>query len=686
MSSSSLPRARWHAVALLAVLIAGAYGTSVTNEFVFDDLMFVQDDPRVQSLSQAPRLFVEPLWGYADRDSQPRLHQYYRPLQTFPLALSHAAFGAAAWPCHLLSLLLHFLNCVLVLEILRRLLGQREPAALGAALFAVHPGYSEAVFWTSDFAGLGAAACTLSIFSLHLTGMGRRWYGRLATALLFLCGLWFKESGILAPLLLMVYDLLLAPDRGWRRLRRMLGEYAVFVPPFAVYAVLRLHALGSAVPGLQSVPLTSWDLVLNAVALLPQYVATFLWPFNLSMYHDFSIVHGLGGRSVQVGCALIIAGAAVVLATVRSHPPVAFGLVWALVTASPFLLIRWPQLNVFAERYLYLPAVGFFLVLAYLFGQSNQLRQEGIRPQNSRFLKRLMLAAATVWLAVCIVTDLRRAGDWHDDVTLYSKTLKQSPHAALIRINLAVKLYERGRYDEGIAWLEPLVTTDPEWQDAWYNLGLLYLAKGTNDKALAAFEQAWRTNPQNRPALLNLGYLYDRTGRRAKAVKAYLRLVKMDPANRQGWYNLATIAFEHGQFGNARAAVQRVLAVSPQDADARALLVRLDRLADSRRVDSNAVRADTMRRCARAKRAIDGGRYAGAIRVLQMAAWLDEASPVPHQYLANVYVLTGRLEAAIDEQRATLQRAPNDELYQRNLLSLERALAAQTAPNRIDRR
>ena len=47
-----------------------------------------------------------------------------------------------------------------------------------------------------------------------------------------------------------------------------------------------------------------------------------------------------------------------------------------------------------------------------------------------------------------------------------------------------------------------------------------------------------------------------------------------------------------------------------------------------------------------------------AIISLKTAAWLDEAAPLPHQYLANVYYLQGRLRAAIRHQRAALRRAP----------------------------
>ena len=684
-------------VLVLAALITIAYGGSVRNEFVFDDAIFMQHDPRVRSLDQGLRLFVEPLWGFGDEDGRWRAHQYYRPLQTFPLALSRAAFGDAAWPSHVFNLLLHLLNSLMVLAIVVRVLRDNgsacvprlsdsslEPlnprtldssiprsldpywiAALAAALFAIHPGYSEAVLWISNIAGLGATACTLAIFLLHLSPRAPRWYTQLGTAVLFLLGLWFKESGILAPALIGLYDLLVAPDRGWRRLWRHRWRYAVFGPPFAVYSALRVYALGGALPGFETVPLTRWELILNAVALLPQYVATFVWPFRLNMYHDFNAIHDVWSRPFAGGLAILASGALLFALTLRSHPPVAFAVAWVFTAAAPHLLIRWPQLNVFAERYLYLPAVGVFLALAYV------AERVGRRPsqRSSR-----MAAIVTVALsAVFLVTDIARTRDWRDEVSLYSKTLTQSARAELIRTNLAIKFLDLGRYDDGIALLKDLLAINPDWRDAWHNLGLLYLAKGEPDEALAAFERAREQDPLKASTWLNLGYLYDRAGRREEAVEAYFRAVRVKPGDAEAWHNLAVVAFQLGQYRNARIAAEKELAIAPDDAQAHALVRQLNGLPrGSGRPESG----DASRRCQAAKQAVDEGRYADAIIALQAAAWFDEASPLPHHYLANVYYLTGRLPEAVVQQREALARAPRNELYRSNLAALERALAA----------
>jgi tetratricopeptide (TPR) repeat protein len=645
-------------LAVLA-LIAIAYGGSLRNELVFDERIFMERDPRVQTLA-VDRIFLEALWSTGEGD--PHLHQYYRPLQLLPLALSHAVFGTAAWPSHLLSLAVHFANCLLVLGLLRALLPRAAVAGALVLLFAVHPGYSEAVLWVSDIAGLGAACCTLAVVRLHLSPRRERWWAWVVSPLLLLGGLLFKESGLLAVVLVAAYDLVGAADRGPARLWRLGWRYAVFLPPLVAYAALRWHALGGALPGIDTVPLTRTEMVVNAVALLPSFVRTFLWPFDLNMYHDFDAIHAVANARFAAGAAIAALWAVAFVATVRRARIAAYGMAWAAAAAAPHLLIRWPQLNVFAERYLYLPTVGILLAGGALWCAC--VPAAGMR--------RVAAGALAGLLALFVAVDIRRTADWRDELTIYGKTLTQSARAELIRINLAVRLLELERYDAGVTLLEELQRIDPQWPEVWHNLGLLYLGKGDRARALQAFEEAARRDPFKPATQLNLGYLYDQSGRRADAVRTYLGLVRRAPGFADGWYNLAAVALESGQYDNARTGAERVLALRPGDPGAQMLLARAT-AAQTAPHRGEATAAETLARCNAARRDADAGRVDEAILSLLAAAWLDEDAPLPHHYLANLYYLQGRLSEALAAQREALRRAPDSELYKRNLEALEKA-------------
>jgi tetratricopeptide (TPR) repeat protein len=243
----------------------------------------------------------------------------------------------------------------------------------------------------------------------------------------------------------------------------------------------------------------------------------------------------------------------------------------------------------------------------------------------------------------------------------------------LIRTNLAVRYLEIGRYDDGIALLEDLQRIAPGWHETRHNLGLLYLAKGETQKAIAAFEEARERDPFKGATLLNLGYLYDQQGRREEAIETYLDLVDRDAHDSGGWYNLAVVALESRQLDNAKHAVEQALARAPGDSDARALKQRIE-AAQGQPEDGGAETAETIRRCNEAKRMLDADQPRQAALLLRAAAWLDEKSPLPHQYLANLYYLTGRLPAARNELREALQRAPQNQLYRANLEAIDKQI------------
>ncbi len=686
--------------AALCGIVWLCYGGSLENEFVFDDAIFAERDSRVQSISGAVRLFSEPLWSFADDPGTTGLHQYYRPLQQLPLVVANVGFGGDPFAAHLIDLLLHALNAILVLSLLLTLGVGPGAAALLSALFAAHPASSEVVLWVADSAGLGSAACTLGCVLLHarfrrsdvsLPGFARRGvarHGRLRPALalalavgaLSLSAAWFKESGALVPLFLLIYDAL-----SGRRERGCLSHHAASLLGVGIYLACRYHALGGLLPGAGDLALGPAELILNAIALLPSYAMTLAWPFELNMYHDFEPVVGMTDTRVAAGLALAIGAVSLLLTTWRSRPVVAFGIAWTMIAVSPFLLVRWPEINVFAERYLSLPTIGVVAAIGGWLAMTKDTAQSNGRSLASRIMP---AAAALVLLAVYVTTVRARVPDWKDEVTLYTRTLEQSPRAELIRNNLALRYLALDRPRDGIAIQRELVAMSPDFARAWHNLGLLYLADGDDSAAVGAFTRAAEIEPTYGPTWLNLGYAQSRNGHRAEATIAYFRAVAAAPTDTRAWYNLAVIAFEQGQPANALRAIDQVLTAAPEDRAARALREQIQ--AGERPPAPQAASAgsagdtagnDTSNRntrglAERGRKLAEAGETGKAIAVLNAAAWLDEGSDLPHRYLANVYYLSGERERALVHQRAAVERAPDNPLNQRNLRALEKQTEA----------
>ncbi len=653
-------------LSLFAGLIALAYGASLGNEFVFDDAIFMERDPRVRSLTEARRLLVEPLWGFSDQPGQRTTHQYYRPLQQFPLVLSNVLFAGAPWPAHLISLLLHLANVWLLYRLLARLGAGDLLAFALVSLFAVHPANSEAVLWVSDVAGLGATACTLGAVLVHASRLAW-WRAPLLVAPLGLAALWFKESGILLPLFLLTLDMLVRPSARGTARAALVADFVALGGATAIYFDLRYRALGGALPGIDALELGPAELLINAVALLPSYLRALLWPFDLNMYHDFAPARGMGDPRFVGGLLLMLAALSVTVASWRRRPRLALGLVWAGIAVAPHLLVRWPKLNVFAERYLYMAMIG--LAVAAL----ASVRYARVFPAPT--IRRIAMTAWGALIVLFVTVDRARTREWHDEVAIYTKTLTQSERAELVRNNLSLRYLTLGQPLQGIPIHERLLQIDPDFPSGWHNLGLLRLAAGDHRAAQQAFEQGRAREPRNAATLLNLGYTHDLLGEREQAVRFYFEGLAVDPDDTKLWHNLAVIASEQKQFGNARLAATRVLAIDPADTSTKGLL---DRIPDA----SASVRPDpkqTLQRCEAARKAADDERFGEAIALLQTAAWLDERAPLPHQYLANLAYQRGRHNEALVHQGQALERDPDNEMYQRNLIALQRLLAPHPA-------
>jgi tetratricopeptide (TPR) repeat protein len=637
----------------LALLVTVAYGRSLSNGFVFDDAVFMERDVRIQAPVQWRLLLTKPLWITESDKSAAAANQYYRPLQLAPLAASSQWFGGSALPCHLLNLTLHFLNSLLVYGILRRVFLGPNAALLVAALFAVHPALSESVLWVSDVAGLGATFCMLALTYVHARKHGSFVGATLASAL-YLAAMGFKETGLLAPLLLLAFDV--TARRGTDENAHSIPwvDYGFLLPALSVYLTLRHNALGTLVPADVGFDMGVSELAINALALLPKYASTYLRSFDLSLYHDFTPATGFDDPRVQTGAMLLTAAGLVFLGTVRERPMTAFGILWAAIAAAPYLLVRWPWLDVFSERHAYLPAAG----VAFACGGLVQLTAAPGRIERVSRVLIGLTASALVPLFVWI--GYGRTGEWHSETTIRREAQRGGAESASqksIRLQLE------------------MLSKNPSFPKAWQNLGELYLSAGRPRDAVSAFREANRRDPNQASTLLRLGEAYDLSGQRELAIQTYFRMLEHHPRAIDVRHNLALIAYESGQTENAREIVGEVLRLAPKDTAAREMKAKLAAIGHTPVVTPPQSSA-TYRRCREANEAAADGRVIEAIAGLRAASWLDEKSSLPHHYLANVYYRAGRGDDALAHQKKAVALAPENEIYRTNLAALERVLSS----------
>jgi tetratricopeptide (TPR) repeat protein len=604
----------------VAVLAVVPYLGVLDSPFVFDDLKLVAQNEHLRSGLRDPRSILA-TFNVLDRqwdgeDVRPN----YRPFRFLSYHLDYEvtrrlygeppAAGPPVLVFHLTNILLHALNAVLVVAIVRRLardlLPPPAPGAGGGAetfalvaglLFALHPLATEAVTYVSGRRDvlstclyLGALAVALRAGRDAAPGTG----AMTAMSLLLICGIWTKETVTTFPAALLLVD--------WARRARFCARRLVLhALAWAVAALGIAAALGT--PGLIAAPAAAGPLEL--VLTVPRYVARYLGlsllPLSQSIDYSFAAIPPSTGPlspwTTLPALALVLGLAAAGLwglararqgGEPRPAPALlAIGLLWFLGTLAPVLQIV-PIPERFAERFAYLPLVGIVLCLAA--GLAALCRWERV----------LGLGAAGILCLAALGGTVARNRDWGSPLALWTAAVRAQPRAArahLARANalkdLGVATKSQSVLREALEEYTQAVSIFEEEPDVPLHHGsilqALTLRGGVNallgaaepeaqQRAIADLRRvlamkdvdgvAIESSPKHTLIHLDLGGVLLQRDQRAAAAAEYRRVLEIDapPAHRAAAeYYLGKIAGLDGKLGEAGEHLSRAYGLIPLD-------------------------------------------------------------------------------------------------------------------------
>src|SRR5271157_228213 len=436
---------RRHALAMLALWAFAllAYSNSFWAGFVFDNERAILRDSRVHAAtSENLQLILNQDYWYKTTATS-----LYRPLTTFSYLLNYAIFGNGPHPAgyHWVNFALHAVNIALV-YLLGLLLFQenqrKEHLALAlAAVWAVHPVLTESVTNIVGRADLLAGFGVLAGLLCHAKGAvaagGRRveWLAGLMAAATI--GMFSKESGVVLLAAMAIWDVTVGRGDGngthtrdpgtdrsvraapkaapWDRVVRPLLPYIAAGVPVGIFLYVRWRA----VAGLTTAPISFtdnplvgagfWTARLTAVKVIGKYLWLLVWPRDLSCDYSYNQIPlfawGFGSFAALAVCA---AAAAAAILCYRRHKAVCFFIVFFFAALAPTSNLAILIGSVMAERFLYLPSVGFAGCLVWAI-----YRWPRIAP-----------AALGLICAALAIRTYARNGDWLDDQSLWTSDVK----------------------------------------------------------------------------------------------------------------------------------------------------------------------------------------------------------------------------------------------------------------------
>ena len=542
------------AASVLVVLVAAAaYAATLGYDLVWDDTLLIQQSWRLHHWRELPSLLTSHFWSEVGEASQ-----YYRPLITLTFFLDMQIWGLHSLGFHLTNVLAHAAATVAVLAVARRALGGELAAVICALVFALHPLHTESVSFVAGRTDVIATLFFLLALLAYDRGRDReRWSPSAWSLVAYLLALLAKEVAITLPVVLMVWDRLVRGDlRGRAAAWRAVPRYAAYGAVTGLYVGLRLFALG----GLDGSG-DAWGPLLTRALTTLRIVASYAWitlvPYPTSPYYAIAPETVPPGSTWWLATAGLVAVLGATAWAIRRAPAAGFGALWFWITLAPSSAVNLLPLPsvIMAERFLYLPTVGFALILGWgaarLLGPVAWGRATQIRPVPS-------VGLAAVLLAYAVLT-LWRNEDWRDEYRLYSRMVETSPDAAMPHINLAFAQLPRGEIGPANQHLRAAVRLAPGSPKAHAGLGLTETILGDREAGLRHGLEARALAPGNADVLASLGALYLHRGEPARALPELTESLRIKPNQVHAALNRALALAWLDQSEAAEAQLERAL-------------------------------------------------------------------------------------------------------------------------------
>ncbi|MGD0651502.1 MAG: tetratricopeptide repeat protein [Verrucomicrobiia bacterium] len=597
--------------ALIVLLTLVAYIPAMHGGFVWDDGLLISENRMVRASDGLFRF-----WFTTEAPD-------YYPLAWSLWWLEWRLWGDSTTGYHVVNVLLHAVNAILVWIILQRL---KIPGAwLAGLVFAVHPVNVATVAWISEQKNtLSMLFYAVAILLyLRFDEEGRwRWYGLSLAA--FLLALFSKSAVLMLPVVLLGCV-------WWTRGKVRWKDFLCSGPFFVLSLVMGLVTIWfqyHQVLGGYTIRAASFPSRLAAAGWVPWfYLYKALLPLNLTVIYPkweidasrwFSYLPGI----ILVGCLIVFRWRYKTWGR-----PLLFGLGYFVVMLFPVLGFfdqGFYQFSLVADHWQYYSIVGA-IALSVAAG-------ERICRRIGEQRRCLGTVAGVAVLMVLAVATWRRGRVYADEETLWRDNVAKNPNAWLAHHNLGIALGQAGRIQEAIGHWEQALRIKPDYARTHYNLGIALGQVGKLADAIVHYEQALRIKPDFAEAHNSLGAALWQAGRIQEAIGHYEQALRIKPDFAEAHDNLGAALGQAGRIQEAIGHYEEALVIKPDYAEAHnnlgAALGQAGKLEDAI------------------------GHYQQALRIKPGFA---EA----HYNMGNALAGQGRISEAMAEYRETLRLKPD---------------------------
>lgn len=577
---------KWLICIVLAVATLAVFWPVKDHAFInMDDYQYVTENPHVKTGINVRNIRWAFTTFYASN---------WHPLTWLSLMLDHRLFGLNPMGYHLINLLFHITNSILLFLILRRTADALWPSAFVAALFALHPLHVESVAWVAERKDVLSTffwLLTMGAYVFYVERPDRKRY--FLTLVFFTLGLLSKPMLVTLPVVLLLFDYWplgrmkfreAMPPRNatrakakkpgvkktkstpansgqtglsgqaplWPIVRSLLREKIPFFILSAASCIVTVIAQQRGGALMSSDVLPFGVRLVHALVSYVGYIEKMICPINLAIFYPH---HGMPPVwTILFSAAFLSVLTFVVIRWGKQMPYLPVGWFWYLGTMIPVIGIVQVGGQSMADRYTYVPLIGLFIDIAWMVP---------VLAGKWRFRPSVLAAGAGVVLSIFVFLDWSQVRYWRDSITLFEHAVQVVPDNHRAHNNLGVALSASGRSEEAANHYAEAIRIKPGYENAHFNLGNFLAARGRSEEALTHYSEAIRLKPNYAKAHQNMGTLLASTGNFKEAIDHYQEALKSDPANAGIYYNLGVAWMAANRPNEAIECLQEAVRIQP---------------------------------------------------------------------------------------------------------------------------
>lgn len=581
-------------VIILSSFTILCYANSLLCGFVFDDTSAIRDNKDLLPSSPLSNIFLNDFWGI--QMSREQSHKSYRPLCVLTFKLNYLLHGLDPMGYHLVNVLLHLCVTILYYRVCCQYVRERTSFS-AALLFSVHPVHTEAVTGAVGRAELLSSIFFLVTMMVFTRSSARHW---LLTSMTTSLAMLSKEVGITVIGLCLVHELFIEMQlhRNIMKTLSLQGGLRVSKQSFMkmVMAILTLVSLlifriqllqGSSLPvfTIFDNPASHADKIsryltysylpcLNLWLLLCPSMLCCDWTMGsvplLQSFNDIRIISML----ITLSLSAAMAGKVLLIHHEKQSKRILVSVAWMIIPFIPASNIFFPVGFVIAERVLYIPSMGWCLLVSIgLHKMFKQCRKNVKR--ISRFLFYFLIFSHSV-------KTMARNFDWIDEKSIFLSGLTVNKANAKLYNNVGHALESKKSYTEALLLFKEAARVQPNDIGAHINIGRTLNFLGHYQDAEIAYRSAQKLLPTAVPGkkfvtriapnslnlFLNLGNLVARNSSRLEeANNLYMKAIAMRSDYVQAYINRGDVLLRMNKSEEALQTYQEALKYDQNNAD-----------------------------------------------------------------------------------------------------------------------